>query len=107
MKPSIPDTFTPIQRVCADYIESNIRMVSEEHYAQSWMVEVDYWLYAETINQKSIHLEDYILENMKVCMDTIGGWIVWDNENHEPVFMANDDVISQIEYIKEQRKNKA
>ena len=107
MKPSIPDTFTPIQRVCADYIESNIRMVSEEHYAQPWMVEVDYWLYAETINQKSIHLEEYILENMKVCMDTIGGWIVWDNVNHEPMFMLNDDVVRQIEYIKEQRKNKA
>lgn len=107
MKPTLPDTFTPIQRVCADYIEANIRKVSEEHYANSWLLEVDFWLYAETINQNSIHLEEYIMQNLKVCMDTIDGWIVWDNEIHEPIYMQNAEVVRQIELIKEARKKKA
>jgi hypothetical protein len=104
MKPHLPPDFTPIQCVCADYIETVIRTVSEEHYAASFMLEIDYWLYAETVNQKSIHLEDYILQNLETCRNTINGWIIWDLELHNPQFMKNEDVVRQIEDIKKKRK---
>ena len=107
MQPRLPSEFTPIQKICADYIENSIRNVSEEYYAAQWLNEIDYWLYSETLNQKSIHVDDYVLQNLKTCQETIGGWIVWCQENHEPVYKPDEDVVLMIEQIKEARKNKA
>jgi hypothetical protein len=104
MQPNVPDDFTPIQVVCADYIENVIRNVSKEHYACNFMEELDYWLYAETVNQKSIHLEEYVLKNLQICSESIGGWVIWNNDIHEPQYMKTVEVIRQIELIKEKRK---
>jgi len=95
----VPDDFTPMQRVCVDYIERCIRQVSEEFYAAGWMIEIDLELYSHMINQKASYLEPQTMENLKCCSEAVNGWVSWDDEISSPAFKTREQIENQINHI--------
>jgi hypothetical protein len=103
---TVPQEFTPMQRVCIDYIERCIRQVSEEFYAAGWMIEIDLELYSNMINQKPSYLEPETMENLKFCSEAVNGWVSWDDEISSPAFKTHDQIKKQIEDIMKLRKER-
>jgi hypothetical protein len=99
-----PDTFTPVQLVCLDYIERLIVQITNEWYAADWMMELDLELYAELTKPESRYVEMDIFRNMQTCSDHIGGWIAWDDEQSSPRFFTHEEIKNKIQQVLDTRK---
>ena len=67
MKVIIPETFTPIQKICCDYIEKLIEEASNNFYAAGWLKDIELELYSDTFKNKSRYFDDHIHENLIIC----------------------------------------
>ena len=98
-----PHHFTPIQLVCADYIQKVLRQISDEWYAAEWLMELDYEIYSNVIKGKSNYLDTLTLKNLKTCSELIGGWVVWDDIESNTKFFNHTEIEKQIQNILDKR----
>jgi len=98
-----PSHFTPIQLVCADYIQRILRQISDEWYAAEWLMELDYEIYSNVVKGKSSYIDAQTLKNLQTCSELIGGWVAWDNIESNPKFFNHTEIKNNIQDILDKR----
>ena len=65
-----------IRDICADYIRTKIREISESHYSAGWMSGIEYTVWNATQSPTRL-LSEHEAKLLRAASEAIDGWIAW------------------------------
>jgi hypothetical protein len=101
-----------IQDICADYIRTKIREISESHYSAGWMSGIEYTVWNATQSPTRL-VNEHEAQLLRAASEVIGGWIAWSDHIGDGVFvpmsewrrMQTQDEPSAADYDSEEEQD--
>lgn len=75
-----------IRDICADYIRTKIREISESHYSAGWMSGIEYTVWNATQSPTRL-LSEHEAQLLRAASEAIDGWIAWSDHVGDGVFV--------------------
>lgn len=75
-----------IRDICADYIRTKIREISESRYATAWYIGIEFMVWDATQSPSTL-LDEREAQLLRAASEACGGWVAWDNHVGDDVFV--------------------